>query len=461
MMIRTHILPCRVPKAEADALNCESGRIYTRALVEHYRVYRQTGHWLSPGGLEHLVDAYEQETPRLLHAHSVDAAQQGFVQACHTARACRALGLATRYPYRRKLWRTTIWKTSGIRRRGEPHVPAGSEATPGVPLMAAPVDEQTRATPEPRERVTLLLARARGQAPIPLELPERLQAGTVREVRLVWDRVARRYTWHLVIENGQPVPPAPGSGCMGVDLGEVHPAALCDGQTALVITARALRANQQYTQKRLAELRQRQDHLRKGSRRWRRLQRRKTRFLAQQKRRARDIEHKVSRAVVQHAVARQTGTLAVGDVRDIADGKRLSAESQQKLGVWAHGRVRQYITYKAEAEGITVVLVDERATTKTCPQCGQGHKPAGRTYRCPDCGFSAHRDVVGAANILSRHLRGAVGQIRPPPSCATKYRYPLETRGFALRAQAGKRSRPDRAQVARPAHGGSREAAPL
>jgi hypothetical protein len=46
-MIRTHILPCDLSKAQADALNQASGAIYTRTLVTHYRVYRHTGHWLS------------------------------------------------------------------------------------------------------------------------------------------------------------------------------------------------------------------------------------------------------------------------------------------------------------------------------------------------------------------------------------------------------------------------------
>jgi putative transposase len=410
-MIRTHTLPCTLPQVEADALNQESARIYTGALVEHYRVYRQTGHWLTPTGLEHLCDAYDRDRPRLLHAHSVDAAQQGFVKACRTARVCRALGPGTHYPYQRKRWRTTIWKATGLRRQGD----------------------------------TLLLARARGLAPIALVLPDELRAAlAVREVRLAWDRVARRYTWHVVVEDGRRPRPAPGTNTVAVDLGEIHPATLSDGQVAVVISARALRANQQHTHKRLAELRHSQDAKVQDSRRWRKLQRRKHRFLAQQKRRARDIEHKVSRAVVDCALERQAGTLAVGDVRDIADGKRLGAHTQQKISTWAHGRLRDYITYKAAAEGIAVVLIDESYTTQTCPHCGQRHKPAGRIFRCPDCEFQAHRDGVGAANILSRHLYGQLGQVRPPPRGNETYRHPFGKLSF----RTGKRSRLDTAQVA-------------
>jgi transposase len=151
---------------------------------------------------------------------------------------------------------------------------------------------------------------------------------------LVWDRVTRHYLWHLVIEDGvPPAPPPPGDHTAAIDLGEIHPATATDGNETVILTCRALRSHQQYTAKRLGELKAKQDRKHKGSRRWQRLQRRKSRFRAQQRRRARDLEHKVSRAVVDWATERQVHTLVIGDVRNVADGKRLSATSQQKIGV--------------------------------------------------------------------------------------------------------------------------------
>src|SRR5262249_17032324 len=148
--------------------------------------------------------------------------------------------------------------------------------------------------------------------------------------------------------------------------------------------------------------------------------------LAQQQKRKRDIEHKVSRAVVDWAKERKAGTIAIGDVPDVADGKRMAAKCQQKIALWPHGNIRQYITYKAQAEGISVELVDEHDTSKTCPRCGRQHKPRGRVYRCPNpaCGLVAHRDAVGAVNILSRNVHGEVAKLVPPPLHATTYHYP-------------------------------------
>ena len=414
-MIRTHHFPCSLPKPEADTLNQESGRIYTRALVEHYRVFRQTRHWLSPAGLEKLVDAYDAQDgkERLLHAHSMDAAEQGFPKACKTARANRGHG--AHFPHKLKRWRTTIWKNTGLRARDG----------------------------------FLLLAQAKGREPIRVNLPSHLSAlpaDSWVEMRLVWDRASRRYDWHLVLDDGQPNAEAPGERVMAGDLGEVHPIALTDGETATVISARALRAVRQRTNKRLAEIQAVQSKRKKGSRQWKRLQRRKSRFLAQQKRRVRDIEHKVSRTVVAIAVEQQVGTLALGDVREVADGKRLHPISQQKIGNWSHGKLRAFITYKAASAGITVELVDERYTSQTCPNCGARHKPKGRNYRCPACGFAAHRDIVGAANLLSRHRYGELSRVRPPQE--TKYRHPFCNRTPLVRRLTGKRSRLDTAQVA-------------
>jgi len=153
-----------------------------------------------------------------LHAHSRDAAQQAFYRACRTAKAN-----GSRYPHKRKRFRTTIWKNTGIHKRGQ----------------------------------SLLLSRARGLEPITVSLPSHLAnlpASAFREVRLVWDNAARHYFWHVVVEDGREPKEAPGEKVAAVDLGEIHPAALTDGEEVVVITAQALRSLRQYTAKRLAEL---------------------------------------------------------------------------------------------------------------------------------------------------------------------------------------------------------------
>ena len=168
----------------------------------------------------------------------------------------------------------------------------------------------------------------------------------------------------------------------------------------------------------------------------------------------------ISREVVDWAVERKAGTTVIGDVRNIANGKRLNRKSQQKVGNWSHGKQRKYITYKAAAKGIEVVLQNEAYTSQTCPQCGHRRKPTGREYSCRRCGFLGHRDIVGASNILSRTLYGELGQVIPfnaslveVPS-TIKYRQPFgraekrEIEWTFTREREGKRSPLDTGQVA-------------
>jgi putative transposase len=258
-MIRTHQIACSLAKAEADALNRISGEVYTRTLVWHYRIYRRTGHWLSQAAGSRLEDYLGG--PVALHAHTRDAAQQGFYAACEVARTQRALGLDVRYPHQRKSYRTTTWKNTGMRVR------TGA----------------------------VYLSRGRGLAPIVVSLPEHLRvlpARAFRQVELVWDMAAGHYTWHLSIEEEAAIPAAEGGGVVAVDLGEIHPAALSDGTEAAVVSCRELRSVRQYTAKRLAEIASKQANKKQGSRRWRRLQRRRNRFQGKQQRRTRDLEHK-------------------------------------------------------------------------------------------------------------------------------------------------------------------------
>jgi putative transposase len=298
--------------------------------------------------------------------------------------------LDTRYPWRRKLYRTTIWKRSGIRVRD------------GV----------------------VRLSRARGLEPVSFAW---YGAETVREVRLVYDLKQRRYFWHLVLEDGQEPAPAPGDRTAAIDLGEIHPVAITDGEEACIVSCRELRSIAQQTNKELAAISRKKARCQRGSRRSRRLSRARRKRLARQKLRRRDLEHKISRATIDWCLEKQIGVLALGDVRNVADKtkvkKRLARPERQKISHWPHGTMRRYLGYKAAAAGISVHdRVPEQYTSQTCLACGHRHKPKGRIFQCPVCGFVFPRDGVRCANLLLRVLHGELAQVRPNRA---KYRKPF------------------------------------
>ena len=87
-------------------------------------------------------------------------------------------------------------------------------------------------------------------------------------------------------------------------------------------------------------------------------------------------------------------------------------KNNRSLNSWSFYRTAKFIEYKAALAGIFLVYVDPYKTSQRCPHCGEAHKSKDRKYVC-ECGFHAHRDVVGAINIaknaLERYKTGCAG----------------------------------------------------
>ena len=73
---------------------------------------------------------------------------------------------------------------------------------------------------------------------------------------------------------------------------------------------------------------------------------------------------------------------------------------------WSYGELQRQIEYKARWEGVKVVYVPARDTSKRCSICG--YKTLESTQRrlwCPHCGTILDRDENAARNIAARGLR--------------------------------------------------------
>lgn len=200
-----------------------------------------------------------------------------------------------------------------------------------------------------------------------------------------------------------------------MDLGEINIAAVVtDEGKGIVISGRHLRSVKRLRNKRHAAYQERMEHCLPGSRRWRRLKKRKAQATAKLKRQQRDILHKASLQVVQFCQEEQVVQIAIGDVRDIQDGVNLGRKSNQKISQWPHGQFVQYVTYKARRRGMATNQIPEDYSTKTCSVDGYVHKsaPRERTFRCPGCGSVIHRDGNGAANICSRARYGEYAKVQ-------------------------------------------------
>ena len=79
-------------------------------------------------------------------------------------------------------------------------------------------------------------------------------------------------------------------------------------------------------------------------------------------------------------------------------------KNNRSLNSWSFYRLAKFIEYKAALAGIIVIRVNPYKTSQRCPHCGKEHKAKDRRYEC-ECGFHAHRDVVGAINIAKNALK--------------------------------------------------------
>lgn len=113
-----------------------------------------------------------------------------------------------------------------------------------------------------------------------------------------------------------------------------------------------------------------------------------------------DTDHKMSRQIVNFAKENNVKVIRLEKLSGIRQTARTSRKNEKNLHTWCFYRLASFIEYKAFLEGIRVEYVNPKYTSQTCPACGKRNHAKDRNYRC-DCGFKAHRDRVGAINIIS------------------------------------------------------------
>jgi IS605 OrfB family transposase len=134
---------------------------------------------------------------------------------------------------------------------------------------------------------------------------------------------------------------------------------------------------------------------------------------ARHRRRIHQAQHQAAKQVVAFAVQQGVGTLLVGNPKGITN-QNAGRLQNWRLRQWRRTHLLQALRDKAERAGMAVRVVDERATSSTCPVCQRRvAKPTGRRFRCSHCAFQGHRDLVGALNIAAKAGGGPTSMALP------------------------------------------------
>jgi putative transposase len=359
---------------QLDELARECGRLYSETLVFFWRTVRHKGIWLKP---KHLMRLY---TSHRLHAHTADACVQAFFAALNSWLERRKSDPDARPPHKRKGYFRIEYKRTAM------HHHDG----------------------------TLTLSNGRGNAPLVLSWPWE----TPKTLVIHW--TGTEYEAIATYEGAQ-ASTSLGEKVTGIDLGEVHMAVSHDGTQTHILNGRLLRSKVQYRNKLQATLNSRIDgRMKQGSKRRKRLIRSKKKQLGKLRNQIKEIEHQQTTRLITTLHQAGVRTLVIGDVRDLRQKSDVGPKNNQKIHQWSAGSVRFKLTYKAERRGMQVALLEESYTSRTCPRCGYRRKSkvSGRVFHCTNkqCGFTWHRDAVGAINIRQKYLGcgPVVGDMAPP-----------------------------------------------
>ena len=357
------------------------------------------GKWISKG---ELYASLKNQFP--LHSQSVQMVADKYLDARDSAHSAILKGFPNKYPWREKKNFNTQWK-----------------------------DQAFRLDFEKRE-LTLSLGvwEGRRQKGIVAVLPKKTIAklrkiftnnkDAVSQIELCYDNGLVLAITYTVAEKPslerQPMTtPTTRKALVGVDLGEIHSITACSSTgESVIVTGRKLRSVHRLRNKLMSRLTKAQSKCTKGSRRWKKLQRKKRFILSKSKHQVESKTHEITKNFVDWCVKNGVRKVFCGDPEGVQRGtsgrkkkNRSTAKGRkkirkrkvsQKLSNWNFGVVKKYLRYKLQARGIEFEVIGEAYTSQTCPNCGQRHKPSNRNYRC-FCGYEAHRDVVGAHNILA------------------------------------------------------------
>lgn len=240
-------------------------------------------------------------------------------------------------------------------------------------------------------RVSILTVNA-GRLLLPYVFGE-YQAANLARIRGQCDLVYRDGLFFLYCTiDFQEAPPVAVNDFLGIDLGIVNLA---------VDSAGEVHSGEKVEKARRRYSKTRRNLQRKGTKSAKRIlqkiRRREGRY-------RRHVNHVISKRIVAKAKALEIG-IAVEELNGIRERVTVRKKQRAKHSGWAFLQLRLFIEYKAKRDGIPVVAVDPRGTSRTCSQCGhcaKANRPTQECFVCQHCGFSLNADLNGALNIRLR-----------------------------------------------------------
>jgi putative transposase len=312
-----------------------------------------------------------------------------------------------------KAWSAAFFETMKRRKKGEQaRLPLRKRWL--VPVTWRQGEFALSAASEGR-RARAVLCTARGYASLELALSgdHPYDPDLVRAVRLVDDagELFVDITAWVAVARSEAVP----EKVAGVDPGIIHPLAVATADQALLVSGRAVRAeeflhleDQKARQKKMAAkrgpLRAKAGQARRtGSRRWKQLARSQRKAEARDRRVVKLAGNRAARLATGFMVANHVTLAVIGNPTGI-ERKASGRRQNRRTSRWARTHQRDALCYRLEELSVQAALTEERGTSSVCPTCGAKAAKKGRRLVCtiPTCNKAHHRDIAGAQNMVTK-----------------------------------------------------------
>lgn len=208
-------------------------------------------------------------------------------------------------------------------------------------------------------------------------------------------------------------PTSMATSAVGIDMGVVHFATITDGQThSHIEPLNSFRASE----KRLAKAHRSLSRKVRFSSNWKKQRARVAKIHSHIANQRKDFLHKNSTKLCKNHAAIVVENLKVRNMSRSAKGTteepgtNVKAKSGLNKSILDQGwsMFVGQLEYKLAWQQGTLIRVNPKNTSRTCPCCGfvsVDNRKTQANFECVDCGFEENADVVGALNVLARGHR--------------------------------------------------------
>jgi IS605 OrfB family transposase len=120
-----------------------------------------------------------------------------------------------------------------------------------------------------------------------------------------------------------------------------------------------------------------------------------------------DLNHCISKKIIEKAKGTESA-ISLENLTGINDRTTVRKSHRNQRMSWSFYQLKSFIKYKAEEEGITIIEVNPKNTSRTCNKCkfcDKKNRKNQSDFQCLECGYIENADYNASLNIRELGLQ--------------------------------------------------------